>query len=527
MLAEVLIVVDRFVKPLQDCSSNLNAYKALLDELDPIVRRSAQDEKYRQTLASSEELWEKLKTALQNVKNVSGKEAIRSIYLRCVRALLLLMRNLSVSNQNIARRMLLQFAVVKAFIKAINGNYCYDEMETSLYVAATSFLYNLTKESVLFDDANIGSVDLFLRYPINHSDKSAPLLLPCSLLFLNLTMSDDYLYHFLKQQGQDDIMYHFFVSEIVEHHTALFNHLDRNPTEDAKYKLGTMDAVILKIFSNAVTCESFAPYLQNAKKDDSEKFLKILKLAQLVVTSTENWDKFQLTNIMSWCFPIMQNTAEAVNEYFRNHHEEVKMARDLHADLNISLDIISSLCKYEHVHQYLLSYDGLETLVSLLKILEDNLIRINFYKSTNGSIKSIKATNSKGEKIIDQQILSQRIDLTNYQILSTNFPQSKSFIVEIIASLTYHNPIVQNKMRSLGGLGLVLSNCIIDENDPFIKERSIICIKFLLKNNKENQDYVASLEAKKAVQDEILAEAGYEIQIGENGKVNLAPKKSI
>ncbi|KAK7679849.1 copper transport protein [Cerrena zonata] len=51
---------------------------------------------------------------------------------------------------------------------------------------------------------------------------------------------------------------------------------------------------------------------------------------------------------------------------------------------------------------------------------------------------------------------------------------------------------------------------MIDDNDPFIKERSIVCLKFLL----------ADLEAKKTYDDQALKEVGYEVEIKE-GQVQL------
>lgn len=87
--------------------------------------------------------------------------------------------------------------------------------------------------------------------------------------------------------------------------------------------------------------------------------------------------------------------------------------------------------------------------------------------------------------------------------------------------LTHENREIQNQVRELGGLGVILSNCVIDDNDPFIKERSIMCIKFLLKDNKENQNFVANLESKRVANDETLQEAGYEVDISKDGKLSL------
>lgn len=59
-----------------------------------------------------------------------------------------------------------------------------------------------------------------------------------------------------------------------------------------------------------------------------------------------------------------------------------------------------------------------------------------------------------------------------------------------------------------------------------IKERSIICLRYLLENNKENQALVAKLEAKSSVTEEALQEAGLETEIID-GKIGLKKKKKI
>ena len=53
-----------------------------------------------------------------------------------------------------------------------------------------------------------------------------------------------------------------------------------------------------------------------------------------------------------------------------------------------------------------------------------------------------------------------------------------------------------------------------------VKERAIVCLKFLLANNLGNQKFVRDLEAKSSVDDEVLKDVGLEVEI-ENGKVSL------
>ena len=62
----------------------------------------------------------------------------------------------------------------------------------------------------------------------------------------------------------------------------------------------------------------------------------------------------------------------------------------------------------------------------------------------------------------------------------TKFPSVKSYIIVILSYLAFESFDNQEKIRELGGLALVLSNCIIDNNNPFIKEQAIVCLKYLL-----------------------------------------------
>lgn len=515
-------VISQFVQVLNERPKSSEPYQVLLAQLDPVVRRSSQDEEYRQNLANAEEIWKSLKQALQNSKDSDSIQEVRSIYHRCLRGLFILMRNLSVNNQMIPQQLQLHKVAPETFVKAVMKTICYDEMEISLYVAASSFLYNVTKSTTDFDKDTFESLDVFLGYPLSLLNKSEQILYPYVMLFLNLTYSDEFLYRLLRPREQTDILYELLmqVTSMQDHNNDqnYWAHLSN------KGEINSLDAILMKIFTNVVTNESLGPYLQNARSNDHKKFLSVSRISQIIVTSYENWDKFQLTSIMSWCFTLMQQTAQETEQYFQQKLEEEDKAELLHEQLNICLDILSNLSANEQVQQYILSYHGLELLISLLRTLQQNLIRINFYKGIDGSIKSIKVTNSNGDKIDDKQLLDRRIDLTTNQIRASNFPGSKSFIIEILASLAHENDIVKDKVRELHGLELVLSNCLIDDNDPFIKERSIVCVKFLLKENAANQDFVAQLEAKKPVPDETLSDAGYEVKIGTDGKIRLQSK---
>ncbi|CDO54388.1 conserved hypothetical protein [Geotrichum candidum] len=108
----------------------------------------------------------------------------------------------------------------------------------------------------------------------------------------------------------------------------------------------------------------------------------------------------------------------------------------------------------------------------------------------------------------------------------TKFPLVKARIITLLGILTMGNRAVQDEIRERQGLELVLSNCIIDIHNPFIKERAIICLRYLLENNPENQAFVAKLEAKSTVTEEALDEAGLETEIID-GKIALKKKARV
>ena len=97
----------------------------------------------------------------------------------------------------------------------------------------------------------------------------------------------------------------------------------------------------------------------------------------------------------------------------------------------------------------------------------------------------------------------------------------KKLVVLVLSSLVWKSFPVQNQIRQYGGVEMVLSCCNFDANNPYIREHAIMCLRFLLESNKENQEIVEQLEARKAVPNEVLHKKGYETFIDETGKVGL------
>ena len=103
----------------------------------------------------------------------------------------------------------------------------------------------------------------------------------------------------------------------------------------------------------------------------------------------------------------------------------------------------------------------------------------------------------------------------------------KKLVVLVLSSLVWNSREVQNQIRKYGGVEAILSCTNFDAHNPYIKEHAIMCLKFLLEGNRENQNVVEELEARKVVNDEggMLEKNGFEAIIDQTGKLAIRPKK--
>jgi ataxin-10 len=58
--------------------------------------------------------------------------------------------------------------------------------------------------------------------------------------------------------------------------------------------------------------------------------------------------------------------------------------------------------------------------------------------------------------------------------------------------------------RVKGGLQLILGNCGYDDNNPYLREWSVLALKNLCDQNEENQQYVRDLNPVKVKNNESL-----------------------
>lgn len=259
--------------------------------------------------------------------------------------------------------------------------------------------------------------------------------------------------------------------------------------------VGRNEELLILIMENIISNESFEKWITS--EQNSGKFYEILKLSQIVATQKEDWDNFQCLSIMGWVFNFLKNWSLLTIQLLSSQESNKEQLSIVHRRIIIVLDIIADLSKFHSAKQFLEHYNALDAIVPLLRSIHENTEVKTLKTRTNSSTTTEKKT----------------------------FPMAKSLLIEIMAFVCHESFKSQEKVRELHGLEVVLSCCNIDEDNPYIKERSILCLRFLLENNKQNQDFVALLEAKEVVDDSALQEAGYEVEMGD-GKVRLKKANS-
>ncbi|XP_074263241.1 uncharacterized protein LOC141586039 isoform X2 [Silene latifolia] len=89
-------------------------------------------------------------------------------------------------------------------------------------------------------------------------------------------------------------------------------------------------------------------------------------------------------------------------------------------------------------------------------------------------------------------------------------------IVAVIGNCSYRRKHVQDYIRQKNGLILILQQCVLDEDNSFLREWGIWCAKNLLEGNAENQRVVAGLEMQGVVDVPQLAEIGLRAEVDPN-----------
>ncbi|CAN8308971.1 unnamed protein product [Cochlearia groenlandica] len=86
-------------------------------------------------------------------------------------------------------------------------------------------------------------------------------------------------------------------------------------------------------------------------------------------------------------------------------------------------------------------------------------------------------------------------------------------MVAVVGNCVYRRKDVQDEIRERDGLLLMLQQCVTDDENQFLREWGLWCVRNLLEGNEENQRQVAELEIQGSVDVPQLREIGLKVEI--------------
>ena len=82
----------------------------------------------------------------------------------------------------------------------------------------------------------------------------------------------------------------------------------------------------------------------------------------------------------------------------------------------------------------------------------------------------------------------------------------KKLVILVLSSLVWKSPKVQSQIRHYGGVELVLGCVNFDGHNPYIREHAVMCMRFLLEGNPENEDIVGKIMGTREGLEKVVGE---------------------
>uniref|UniRef100_UPI00398F2829 ataxin-10 isoform X2 n=1 Tax=Pristiophorus japonicus TaxID=55135 RepID=UPI00398F2829 len=100
----------------------------------------------------------------------------------------------------------------------------------------------------------------------------------------------------------------------------------------------------------------------------------------------------------------------------------------------------------------------------------------------------------------------------------------KAHLIHLIGNLCHNNSENQDKVRELGGIPLILDNCSIDENNPFVSQWAVFTIRILTDQNLQNQEVIAQMAHQGVAESAMLNNMGLQVE-ERDGKLYVKSQK--
>ncbi|KFV96835.1 Ataxin-10, partial [Fulmarus glacialis] len=126
------------------------------------------------------------------------------------------------------------------------------------------------------------------------------------------------------------------------------------------------------------------------------------------------------------------------------------------------------------------------------------------------AIDTLRLTHLAGKQAVN--IFTATHAMTGQEEISHPAVGLKSHLIRLIGNLCYKNKENQDKVYELDGIPLILDNCSIDDNNPFVNQWAVYAIRNLTEQNERNQELIAQMEEKGLADNSALESMGLEIE---------------
>ncbi|XP_071278396.1 ataxin-10 isoform X1 [Agelaius tricolor] len=126
------------------------------------------------------------------------------------------------------------------------------------------------------------------------------------------------------------------------------------------------------------------------------------------------------------------------------------------------------------------------------------------------AVDTLRLTHLAGKQAVN--IFTATHAVTGQEEISHPAVGFKSHLIRLIGNLCYKNKENQDKVYDLDGISLILDNCSIDDNNPFVSQWAVYAIRNLTEQNEQNQALIAQMERKGLADSSALQSMGLEIQ---------------
>ncbi|XP_027308063.1 ataxin-10 isoform X1 [Anas platyrhynchos] len=126
------------------------------------------------------------------------------------------------------------------------------------------------------------------------------------------------------------------------------------------------------------------------------------------------------------------------------------------------------------------------------------------------AIDTLRLTHLAGKQAVN--IFTATHAMTGQEEISHPAVGFKSHLIRLIGNLCYKSKENQDKVYELDGIPLILDNCSIDDNNPFVNQWAVYAIRNLTEQNERNQELIARMEEKGLADNSVLERMGLEVE---------------